>query len=150
MAKKKPTKRTAGRPKKPVYDPEFCDMLIEHMGNGFSFASFAPAINVARSTLYEWVDKYEDFAYSKELAEDKCLLFWEARGIDIVLGARTNGSVYIFNMANRFHKDWKLNRDNYELQEKQKEQENNALDEFVMTYDPMRLKKNGDDVDNDE
>ncbi len=51
---------TMGRPTK--YDVKYCEMLYEHMAQGFSLESFAGVIGVSRSTLYEWVENNPDFS----------------------------------------------------------------------------------------
>jgi hypothetical protein len=108
----------AGRPTD--YKPEYCDMLIDHMGQGYSFESFAGLVDVARSTIYEWVENQPDFSDAKSTAFEKSRLFWEKAGIDGLFseteydekGKPTksrslNSTVWIFNMKNRFKDEWR-------------------------------------------
>ena len=105
-----------GRPSK--YKPEYCQMLIDHMGSGLSYESFAAVIKVNRDTIYAWEKEYPDFSDAKKIAWDQNLLFWEKLGVDHVLnetldeenedeGVRKrtskslNATVWIFNMKNR-------------------------------------------------
>lgn len=100
-----------GRPSK--YKPEFCQGLIEHMGQGFSFESFAAVIEVNRDTLYAWEKEYLEFSDAKSIAFDKNLMFWEKLGIDHILNESEsfgegvsrskslNSTIWIFNMKNR-------------------------------------------------
>lgn len=105
-----------GRPSK--YKPEYCQMLIDHMGSGLSYESFAAVIKVNRDTLYAWEKEYPDFSDAKKEAFDQNLLFWEKLGIDHVLNEAheeeseedgtykktsksLNHTVWIFNMKNR-------------------------------------------------
>lgn len=120
MAKKEqPDKNPVGRPSE--YDPKYCKQLIAHMAEGFSYESFAGKVGVCRDTLYAWERKHKDFSYTKKVAIEQALLFWEDKGIkglypDVIEGAKGpialgfNSTVWIFNMKNRF--GW---RDNIEI-----------------------------------
>jgi hypothetical protein len=59
------------------YKPEYCEMLIEHMGQGLSLRSFAGKIRVVRSTVYEWIKTFPEFAEAKEIGEDVRLMYYE-------------------------------------------------------------------------
>ncbi len=108
-----------GRPSK--YKPEYCEQLIEHMEQGYSFDSFAGIVEVNIDTLYEWTKVHEEFSEAKKVAFSKCQVFWEKIGIDNILNksetesfgknefttksTSLNASAWIFNMKNRFK--WK-------------------------------------------
>lgn len=104
-----------GRPSK--YKPEYCEQLIEHMSNGYSFDSFAGVVEVNQDTLHEWTKVHEDFSESKKIAFSKSQIFWEKIGIDNIVNTSEsfgegqsisktlNASAWIFNMKNRFK--WK-------------------------------------------
>ena len=49
-----------GRPS--LYDPKFCDMVVEDMGQGYSLTAFAGLIGVNRSTITEWMNAHPDFS----------------------------------------------------------------------------------------
>lgn len=80
----------AGRPTS--YEPQFADLLIEHMEQGYGVNSFVAFLRTkghqrARSTIFAW--KQEDHeSYQPEFAEayevgQSCLsYFWEKQGID--------------------------------------------------------------------
>ncbi len=104
----------AGRPTK--YRPEFCNMLADHMAEGFSFESFAghEDVLVNVDTLYEWVKKHEEFAEAKKLAFSRNRLSWER----IMFAGDMHPTLAIFNMKNRFPKEW---RDRKEIAEDPKE-----------------------------
>ncbi len=61
-----PVKRylTAGQPTK--YHPDFCEMLVKHMGKGFPYETFAADIDVCRDTLYMWEKAHKQFADAKK------------------------------------------------------------------------------------
>ncbi len=106
-----------GRPTK--YKPEYCQMLIDHMNGGYSFESFAGLIGVAKQTLYEWIDGNSEFLDAKEVGFEKSRLFWEKVGVDYIINQSSstagvgseskaiNSTVYIFNLKNRFPKEWR-------------------------------------------
>ncbi len=88
------------------YKPEYCQMLIDHMAEGFSFESFAAVIKVTRSTLYEWVSAQPDFSDAKQRGFEASRLTWEQIGRDIAKKGEGNATAFIFNMKNRFREDW--------------------------------------------
>jgi len=107
-----------GRPTK--YLPEYCDMIIEHCSEGYSFDSFAGKIGINQDTLYNWCKLFPEFSVAKSTALEKARLFWEKQGIDGLYsiteydektGRPTkskslSSSVWIYNMKNRFSKEW--------------------------------------------
>ncbi len=96
-------KNSIGRPS--AYKPKFCQMLIDHMKQGYSFESFAGVVAVSRVTIYSWLKKYDEFREAKEVALSLNRLFWEQIGIDAVKGQVPgfNATAYVFNMRNRFN-----------------------------------------------
>ncbi len=95
-------KQPMGRPTK--YDPQFCQGLIDHMGSGLSFESYAAVIGVNKDTLYEWVKRFLEFSESYKKGQAANLLFWEKTGMDGLYtpkGTVFNSSVWIFTMKNR-------------------------------------------------
>lgn len=100
-----------GRPSK--YRAEYCADLIEHGKKGLSFEAFGADVGVARQTLYTWEETHPEFKKARELAQVYCLKHWEQVGIDGMLGLIKgfNATIWIFNMKNRFHENW---RDRYE------------------------------------
>lgn len=101
---KKAKPENIGAPSK--YKDEFCQMLISHMTDGFSYESFAGKIGVAIQSLYNWEEQHQDFLEAKEKGFEKSRLFWEGIGIDIARDGIGNATAYIFNMKNRFKKQW--------------------------------------------
>lgn len=70
-------KRPVGRPT--TYKPEYCQMLIEHMSQGFSFENFGLSCKpkVHRGTLYDWIDAHEEFADAKKIGHEGRLKHYE-------------------------------------------------------------------------
>jgi len=109
--KKKPqkTKAKMGAPTK--YTPAYCELLVVHMMQGFSFDSFPATIyeetkgviRVTKPTLYAWEKKYPDFLNAKSIGTSLSFKKWEKIAQDaLVAGTPFNAAVWIFNMKNRF------------------------------------------------
>lgn len=117
MAKKIAAKAAVEKIKpgrKTDYKTQYCDELIDHMSKGYSYESFAGSIGVVKKTLYNWEESFLEWGEAKEIAFEKCRLFWEKLGIDHVINTSDsfgegqsssrslNSTVWIFNMKNRF------------------------------------------------
>lgn len=85
-------KRKIGRPTK--YKPEYCQQLIEHMSEGFSFESFAANVGTSRDVLYDWAKANIDFADAKKQGHDLSLKWWEG-----VIRAGVCGKIKGFSAA---------------------------------------------------
>lgn len=86
------------------YRPEYCQMLIDHMSDGYSFETFAPKAKVSVKSIYNWVDQHPAFLQAKKDGKSASRLFWESLGVDAAKGKIENFSAacWIFNMKNRF------------------------------------------------
>lgn len=95
-----------GQPTK--YREEFCQQLIDHMAQGFSFRTFATKIMIARSNLYRWVEEYPEFKEAKSLGEDLALQFFEKCKIDKMTGKnmRIDTGLVTFALKTRFHEEY--------------------------------------------
>lgn len=102
-----------GRPSK--YKSEYDQMLIEHMATGLSYESFAGLVGVCTDTLYEWEKAHPSFSEAKRDGFAKNRLFWERLGVQYIThvdskfesSPKLNSTVYIFNMKNRFPREWR-------------------------------------------
>lgn len=105
------TKRAArpgeGRPSK--YDPLYCRTVVEHLTDGSSLTSFAASIDVARSTINEWMAAYPEFSEACARAKAKASAWWERQGRLIAAngGSSAQGSMAQFGMKNMGADDWK-------------------------------------------
>lgn len=104
-----------GRPT--LYLPEYCQLLIDHMSVGHSFASFAAIVDASTQTIYDWCKQHTEFLEAKKKATAKCRLYWEKMGNENAISTtiverdgntsrseqrQLNTGVWIFNMRNRF------------------------------------------------
>jgi hypothetical protein len=115
MAKKKQEKAPednapVGRPSK--YDPMFCELLIEHMSEGYSFESFAGEVRVDRDTVYEWANAHQEFSDAKKRGRALQLKANEKLIRDIAKFGDGNATAAIFILKNCHPKEW---RDRKEL-----------------------------------
>lgn len=83
--------------------PEYCEKLILHMKDGYSFASFGSTISVCKDTLYDWVKIYPDFSDAKKIGESHSLYYWESLGLKAARGEIQgfNASAFVFCMKNK-------------------------------------------------
>lgn len=111
--KEKPEGYVFGRPVD--YIPEYCQGLIDHMSQGYSYETFAANINSTRMTLYNWEKMYPDFLYAKKIGIERCQKFWEEMGLKgnrtlityndegkKVTESKLQAAIWIFNMKARF------------------------------------------------
>lgn len=100
-----------------LYRKEYCQLLIDHMAQGYSFASFAGIVGTSTQTIYDWCKQHTDFLDAKKIATAKCRIYWEKMGNDNAVSTtiverdgntsrseqrQLNTGVWIFNMRNRF------------------------------------------------
>lgn len=98
---------TAGRPSS--YDPAYCDRVVEHCSDGSSLTSFAAEIDVARSTINEWMDKHPEFSEAVKRAKAKCAAWWEKQARMGAAGTQKdiNPTLCIFGLKNMAADDWR-------------------------------------------
>ena len=99
-----------GRP--PKYDEEYCEKVISLGKEGLSLTQIALELDISRSTLYEWRDKYDDFSDALKRAREFAQGFWENALKQAALGTNPEGvtpnpTLMIFQMKNRFPDEWR-------------------------------------------
>lgn len=91
----------------PKYKKEFCKGLIDHMAKGFTFETYCVKIGCSIQSMYEWIEKHEEWKIAKELGTMKALLLHEERLNAKMDGKAPKGSeltAIIFALKTRFHK----------------------------------------------
>lgn len=102
------------------YKIEYCEMLINHMAQGYSFESFGADAHCAKDTLYEWVKVHPEFSYAKSEGTLLSLKWHESVGqkgmmglpievqmkdkhgnIKTITGKNFNPVIFKFMMANK-------------------------------------------------
>lgn len=89
---------------KSQFDSHYCDLLIAHMSQGFSFESFGADVGVSLYVLNRWLAEYPDFAEAKAIGESHSRKRWEGIGIAATLGKIPNFNIgaYKMQVQNRF------------------------------------------------
>ena len=90
------------------YKPEYCEAVVRHMSDGASLTSFAAEIDVARSTINEWMEAHPEFSEAVKRAKAKCAAWWEKKGREGASGeAAVNPTLVIFGLKNMASEDWR-------------------------------------------
>jgi hypothetical protein len=100
-------KTKLGRPPR-EYKPEYADMLINHMEQGFSFESFAGIIRCGKDVLYRWLDTEPNFQDARSIGAGLLRLFFEKKGLNgMESGKEFNAVVWLAYKRNMFGWDKK-------------------------------------------
>jgi hypothetical protein len=89
--------QTFGRPSE--YRPEFCQAVIEYMGQGYSLTAFAGHIRQSRDAVYEWVRTHSDFSHAVARARSARITALEAKLLRSRKGAETSAAVFALKNA---------------------------------------------------
>ncbi len=95
--------KSAGRPTK--YKPAYCEEVISLMGEGLSFMAACASLGVHRTTAYDWVKEYPDFAAAHELGRGKRVLFLERDLLKAESGPQVTSR--IFALKNAAPEEWR-------------------------------------------
>ena len=101
--------REVGRPTK--YRPKFCQMLIDHMADGYSFESFGAIAEVWDTTLDDWVNTIPEFSEAKTIGRRKQLYANEKLIRDVAKFGDGNATAAIFILKNCHPKTWRDRRE---------------------------------------
>ena len=89
-----------------LYDPSYCDMVVEWGEQGKSITWMAAQLDVSRDTIYAWEAANPEFSDALTRARAKCQAWWEDQGQAGLSTPMFNGSVWAKNMGARFKTDW--------------------------------------------
>lgn len=96
---------TAVHPKGSKYTPEMCAKAIDLMADGFSVLAVAGVLGVGRRTVYDWIERHEEFAEAVELGQAKRCHFWEKKLKDAASGPEVTSC--IFTLKNAAPEEWR-------------------------------------------
>jgi hypothetical protein len=101
------TASRGGRPS--LYDPKYCQTVLDQAALGHTIGGTAALIGVARSTLLDWAAVHPEFAEAIALAKGARQLFYEGHLIDMVRrgGDSTRLSAVKLCLINCGADDWK-------------------------------------------
>lgn len=111
-----------GRPSE--YRPEYCDRVVEIMSMGLSLTAAMGVLGFARSTAYEWQEKYPAFSDAVKLGQSRRQMFLELKLMEAPSGAQATGA--IFALKNTGTGDWR---------DKQEVEHSGAIDRNVKLED---------------
>lgn len=98
-----------GRPT--IYDPAFCDRVIQMGREGYSRAQMASELEVSKFSLQEWEKVHPEFSVALTRAMTHAQAWWERKGqenlVESPMGNRINPGLYSRSMAARFPDDWR-------------------------------------------
>ena len=93
-----------GRPT--IYDPAYCEDVIEHMAEGASLTSFAASISVSRSTITVWMNEHPEFLLAANAGKAKCAAWWETIARANAKDGTGNATLTVFGLKNMGADDW--------------------------------------------
>lgn len=95
-----------GRPS--LYDPAYCDGIIEHCATGASITSYAAEIGVCRDTISEWAKQHSEFSVAVKRAKAKAAAWYDLQARNITSGDKSgNATLAIFGLKNFAPEDFK-------------------------------------------
>ena len=94
------TKRPVGRPSS--YDPAYCEQVVKLGAEGNSPEEISAEINVPRTTMDSWAEKYPEFSEALTRAKDLELVWWEKVGKRALFADKFQQQVWAKSMQARF------------------------------------------------
>lgn len=92
------------------YNVDYCDLIIEHMGEGHTLESFAGRVGIHPRTVQAWKHEHPEFDEAVEIGFRKALYYWEKIHMDAASGrSKGNAAAIIFKLKNTF-KSWYKDR----------------------------------------
>lgn len=91
------------------YTPEMPALLLKLMSNGKSIVQCAAAMQIDKSTLYEWYKVHPEFKEAKDLGVEAFEAHWETIGQKGLTGMlnKFNPAAWMYYMKSRCRGDWK-------------------------------------------
>lgn len=95
-----------GRGRPSVYDPAFCDQVIELGKMGKSKAQMCAHFDISRQTIDNWADAHPEFLEALSRAMVHAQAWWEDKGVDGMESDKFNAAVWKKSMEARFREDY--------------------------------------------
>jgi transposase len=104
-----PQKRPVGRPS--LYDPAYCEQVIELGKLGKSVEQIASHLGVSLRVFYDWKEKYPEFLQALDDAKQYEQYWWEEQAQAYLIenkdSDKINTSLWSRSMAARFPKKYR-------------------------------------------
>ena len=118
------------------YKSEYCEQLLNHMAEGYSFEAFGSEVGVGKTTLYNWCLAHPEFRQAKEVGSEASRKKIEEMLMECTKSGKGNVVGAIFMLKNRFPNEW---RDKRELEVKKEDDSKQlTLDEQLEKVELMR------------
>lgn len=95
----------AGRPS--LYDPAYCEAIVEHCTTGASITSFAAEIGVCRDTITDWGKAHPEFLASVKRAKAAAAAWYDKTARAIAIDGKGSATLCIFGLKNFAPEDFK-------------------------------------------
>ncbi|HZV20414.1 MAG TPA: hypothetical protein VE986_02590 [Hyphomicrobiales bacterium] len=89
-----------------LYDPAYCERVLEVAAEGCGKAEIAAALGVSRGTLSAWAAAHPEFREAMNRAKDLEFAWWLATGRKGQFEKNWNAASWALQMRNRFGKDF--------------------------------------------
>lgn len=96
-AKWRPDDYVTGRPT--LYRPEYCEAVIEFMGQGYDLSAFAGSIRVSRESAYRWISEHAEFRHAVEIGKAARLHFLQHKLLSTQIGVGVTASIFALKNA---------------------------------------------------
>lgn len=90
----------AGRPSD--YEPRFAEIAENLMLEGACIEEVAWHLRRSKQTIYEWMEKFEEFGDAIKRGKDFGEGWWKHNGRVNIFNKEFNSTLYYMNMKNRF------------------------------------------------
>jgi hypothetical protein len=90
-------KRPEGRPS--LYRQEYCELVMDKMGEGLSLTAFAGHIKVDKQTIYRWMQEHSEFSHAVARARSTRVLWLERKLLSATKGASTTAAIFALRNA---------------------------------------------------
>jgi hypothetical protein len=100
---KNPEGRTRGQPT--LYKPEYCELVVDYMGKGYSLSAFAGSVKVSKDSVYEWITAHREFSDAVARGRMTRVAALEGKLLSARYGAQASTS--IFALRNADPSEWK-------------------------------------------
>ena len=88
-----------------MYRPEYCDLVIEDMAQGYSLTAFAGRLRVSRETIYEWMKQHVEFSDAVNRARPARTRAGENMLLHAEKGAEAAAAIFLLKNADPV--EWK-------------------------------------------
>jgi len=89
-----------GRPSE--FKEEYCEMVIPLLKQGMSIEEIGLELDVGYSTIYEWMDKFPQFAEAIKKGREFSKAWWMRKGRTELHSETFSSTLWYMNMKNRF------------------------------------------------